>query len=96
MSDQRGCLCCVHVVRHERPALLISNVGGIWQVMCGLDDHDFDREDLDGAAKDAVALHFSHVVDHDASLAALEELIVDWSARRVSADAPWQPYFDPD
>ena len=44
MSDQRGCLVCVHVLRGERPALLISNAGDIWQVMCGADDHDFDRD----------------------------------------------------
>ena len=96
MDDHRGCLCCVHVLRGERPALLISNSGGIWQAMCGFDDHDFDRDDGVEAAKDAVAVPYAQVLDRDDALAALEELIVDWSARRESVDAPWVPYHDPD
>ena len=96
MSDQRGCLVCVHVLRGERPALLISNAGDIWQVMCGADDHDFDRDGFEDSAKDASAVHFNQLVEKDASLEALHELPADWSARRVSPDAPWQPYPDAD
>lgn len=96
MSDRQACLCCVHVLRRERPALLISNAAGVWQVMCGHDDHDFDRDDAEGDAKDAVAIHFARLVDDDPSLAALEELPADWSARRASFEAAWQPYHDPD
>ena len=92
----RGCLCCIHVLRKQRPALLISNAAGLWQVMCGSDDHDFDSEAANATAKDAIALHFLNVLEDDASLAAIAELPVDWSARREAPDAPWQPYHDPD
>ena len=96
MTDQQACLCCVHVLRRERPALLISNADGIWQVMCGHDDHDFDADERAENAKDATAVHFVHLLEHDASLAAIEELPIDWSARRETPGAPWQPYADPD
>lgn len=96
MDHNRGCLCCVHVLRRERPVLLISNVGGMWQLMCGHADHDFDADDADGAAEDAKALRFTVLLDGDASLAAIAELPDDWSARRPSPQAPWQPYYDPD
>ena len=96
MANQQACLCCVHVLRRERPALLISNADGIWQVMCGHDDHDFDREDHAENAKDATAVRFIDLLEGDASLAAIEELPADWSARRATFDAPWQPYADAD
>ena len=88
----RGCIVCYHVRHNARPAFLISNGGGDWEVNCGADDHYVRPED----ARNLTVVHFTHLVEADPSLAKIYTLPPDWSATRKTPNDEWEPFFDPD
>jgi hypothetical protein len=72
------------VLDRERPVLLVSRVDGPWCFLCGGDDHE-------ETTKDCKAIGLAHILDMDASLAALlEDLEPDWEAERSSVNSAWE------
>jgi hypothetical protein len=80
--DQRlGVFSCGHVMRAERPALLVSHDGGDWQFMCGNDDHDGQREPFH--------VSIGIIVSRDQTLNDVADLPSGWEAERRAVGMPW-------
>jgi hypothetical protein len=76
-----GVYCCAHVLRHERPILLVTHeADGDWQFLCGGTDHD-------GEGPHHVHLH--HVLDADPALHDLADLRRGWDAERPDTTSGW-------
>jgi hypothetical protein len=75
-----GVFCCVHVLRRERPVLLVTLEGGDWQFMCGGLNHD---------VSEGRYVHLKHLLDFDPSLDELADLPAEWEAERLDPNSPW-------
>ena len=76
-----GVLCCGHVLRDERPTLLVAHeTDGDWQFLCGGTDHGED---------DIHHVHLHHILDVDPALHDLADLHPGWEAERSNAANTW-------
>lgn len=72
---------CEHVFRAERPILLVSREDGDWMFMCGSGDH------YDSELPRVVGL--SHIIERDAALLEILDLLDNWEAERKDVHSPW-------
>ncbi len=79
MDRERAAFICSHVLKQERPVLLVSRADGDWQFLCG-DVHPADSGHVVGA---------DHLFARDPRLLELLDLPTDWFAERESVDSPW-------
>jgi hypothetical protein len=79
MGLETAAFICSHVLKFERPVLLVVRSAGDWQFLCG-DVHSAESAHVVGA---------NHLFDRDERLRELQDLPVDWWAERSSVDAPW-------
>jgi hypothetical protein len=76
-----GVFCCGHVLRQERPILLVAHeTDGDWQFRCGGADHNED---------DLYHVHLHHILDADPRLHDLADLHLGWEAERPDIGATW-------
>ena len=75
-----GVFVCSHVLKRERPILLVSHDDGDWQCLCGGSDH----------GDDAHLVGVGHLIDDDPSLNECADLPGNWCAERDSPGATWR------
>lgn len=80
-DQSRGVFSCGHVMRGERPALLVSRSEGDWQFVCGKQDHDPRNEPYHVSIR--------VLVSRDPSLNDVADLSSGWDAERSALGAPW-------
>jgi hypothetical protein len=81
LDKRLGVFSCGHVMRGERPALLVSHEGGDWQFVCGAHDHDAKIEPFH--------VSVGILVSRDPSLSAIADLPPGWNAERSAIGNPW-------
>ena len=72
---------CVHVFGGERPALYVTRADGDWSVLCG-DSHPDETSSYR-------VVGIGHLVDRDARLVEVLDLVADEEAERADVDAVW-------
>jgi hypothetical protein len=81
-NPRQGVFCCGHVLRCERPVLLVCHQGHDWQFMCGSGDHH--------NTADGHFIHREHLLKSDPSLSELADLPDQWEAERSTPIVPWR------
>jgi hypothetical protein len=76
-----GVICCGHVFRRKRKALLVAREGVDWQFTCGGGDHY--------SSKDGDHVMLGVLLNFDPSLDELADLPTGWEAERKDSDSPW-------
>jgi len=82
MAEQLS-VVCTHVLRFERPVLLVSKSDGELALACGHGDHDPDTID------DWALAHPSHFAVNDPAMGILRVLREGEEAQRNRVGAPW-------
>jgi len=79
------CFTCDHVLSRQRPILRVTHDAedGIWQFMCGHNDHDESNAKL---------LSLKQITEIDNSLNALSEMPLGCGAERESINEEWQGF----
>lgn len=78
---QLGVYCCGHVLRGERPILLVDRHDGDWQFLCGNTDHPDTTEPHHVCV--------GHLLDRDGTLHEIADLPPEWEAERSSEGSTW-------
>ena len=81
MSTEIPAFVCSHVFEKRRPVLLVMRADGDWQFLCGEEDHDM--------AEIPHAVGLNHLVDDDARLEQVLDLLAGWEAERAAVDSSW-------
>ncbi|MEG8039006.1 hypothetical protein QP166_06470 [Sphingomonas sp. LR60] len=77
----KGCFTCIHVIDGAPVLLFLHEGNGDLQFMCGVDDHDFE--------KDCQFVHATHILDEQPDLASLPNVELGHLAERIDAQSPW-------
>jgi hypothetical protein len=72
---------CIHVFDQSRPVLLVSRDGGSWCFLCGHLHPD--------SAEHYRAVGLGHVIERDASLGSILDLLPNEEAQRAASGERW-------
>lgn len=80
-SSRLGVYCCGHLLRRERPGLLVVRSGGDWQFLCGGVDHHDPLEPYH--------VSVGVLLEADPTLNQVSDLAPEWEAERAEVGGDW-------